>query len=324
MPTGPAVSAGQAGPSRQVAPLGQAPAPPTSVAQLLPSVSPPDSTDPSGLAHEPLVPPSPMARPSPSGSGARAAPGGTANPYGYAATRKRASWSWLIRVAALALVGVLLWAGLVLGPGLAKRAEQAEEDFGTELKTVEEIRRTNPDAFADSAGGAPSGRAVPAAPTGTSRAEDEPEEDERSASPRQQMEEWHEKHYMERMVPLAASLEAVDFGGLDPALCEALRDDLRAAERDIPVAPHSEIENTFRPGLVAFAQARQACFTRDEQQWAFHLLQGKRATHRAQEMMMDRYQLPGVLELELESEVGIERSLESISGRFLDESKDFG
>ena len=198
----------------------------------------------------------------------------------------------------LGIGGAATW---FYAPGLFGRAEAPQEE---PLPTLAD----QPDA--------------PASPGGDEDSGGESEAD--SADPRERMRRWHEEHYLELMIPLAEALEEIDFEGLDTAPCEVLEVHMQDAERGIPTAPDPEIESIFRPGMSAFVMAVRACADQDEGTWAFGLLQGKRATHRAQELMDERYGLAGILELELESEIGVQRSPESITGRYLQEGGELG
>ena len=133
---------------------------------------------------------------------------------------------------------------------------------------------------------------------------------------RQALLAWHET-YEELMSPVAFLLDEVDFDGFETGRCRRLTAAVSRANLELPSCPDSEIEEILRPGLGAFSQAADACGSRDEQAWSFNLLEGKRSTHAAQVMLDERYSLSGILELESESALGVERSPESMSGRFL-------
>ncbi|MEO1087302.1 MAG: hypothetical protein AAFY88_23955, partial [Acidobacteriota bacterium] len=85
-------------------------------------------------------------------------------------------------------------------------------------------------------------------------------------------------------------------------------------------SPDDDVARLVGQAFGAFSDGRQACRGKDEPSWALALLNGKAATHEAQQIMDRRYLYRGVVELELESETGAERSTESMSGRFLAES----
>ena len=269
------------------------------------------------LAHAPMVPPPPPAssaaapsipsprasRPNPASRGSSPSRGSQApaNPYGYATSRASKSRNLLPILIALLLIAAGGAAAWFYAPGLFGRAETPMEE---PLPTLAD--RPEP----------------PAADTSDAEGDGAPAVD--SNDPRERMRRWHEEHYLELMIPLAEALEEIDFEGLDSAPCGELDRYMRDAERGIPTAPDPEIESIFRPGMSAFVMATRACSDQDESTWAFGLLQGKRATHRAQELMDERYGLAGILELELESEIGVQRSPESITGRYLQEGGQLG
>ncbi|MEM8930028.1 MAG: hypothetical protein AAGE94_02570 [Acidobacteriota bacterium] len=129
--------------------------------------------------------------------------------------------------------------------------------------------------------------------------------------------------YEELMNPVARALDEIDFGGFDNARCQALRATLTRANKLEP-CPDTRIEALVRPAFEPFSDAWDACRSKDEDAWSRNLLDGKSATHDAQALMDRTYGFAGVLELELEGAIGVERSIESISGRYLVNTPGFG
>lgn len=127
--------------------------------------------------------------------------------------------------------------------------------------------------------------------------------------------------YADLMRPLGSALDEVDFGGLEEARCNALRIALRRA-RALEPAPDPQLDEVLRPAFEELDAALEACLSGNEDLWAIQLLQAKESTHATQVLMDERYGYGGVLELELESAIGVDRSRESISGRFLEKEKE--
>lgn len=122
------------------------------------------------------------------------------------------------------------------------------------------------------------------------------------------------------MGSLALTLDEIDYDGFEDSRCRALRRSLGEVSSKLDTSPDPEIDLLISRALASFNEALKACRAGDEPAWALALLSGKESTHEAQQLMDRRYLNRGVLELELESATGEERSEESISGRFLAES----
>ena len=123
--------------------------------------------------------------------------------------------------------------------------------------------------------------------------------------------------YAELMAPLALALDEIDFEGFTVERCRQLQGSVRRASQELTKAPDPEVADLLAPSFRSFTSAAKACTDKDEGAWAFNLLAGKEATHETQVLLDERYRYGGILELELESAIGEERSDASMSGRFL-------
>ena len=86
---------------------------------------------------------------------------------------------------------------------------------------------------------------------------------------------------------------------------------------NLPDSPDPEINDFLEPTRQLVNSVANACRGRAEDRWAANLVEIKRLMHEAQVLLDKRYQYARISELELESAVGVERSTESISGRWL-------
>ncbi|MEM1183296.1 MAG: hypothetical protein AAGM22_33440 [Acidobacteriota bacterium] len=143
---------------------------------------------------------------------------------------------------------------------------------------------------------------------------------EEGVADEEEMAEWVED-YADVMGTLAVTLDEIDFEGMETERCQSLRRQLSAARRRLGNSPDADVDKLLAKAFNAFGEGVAACRNGDEPAWALALLNGKAATHEAQEVMDRRYLYRGVLELELESETGAVRSTASISGRFLDDAE---
>ena len=135
----------------------------------------------------------------------------------------------------------------------------------------------------------------------------------------EKMEAWLED-YDDYMGRLGLTLDEIDFDGISDGRCRQLRRNLTEVSGKLGKSPDAEIDLLISRAIASFNEALKACRDEDAPAWALALLAGKELTHEAQQLMDRRYLYRGVLELELESATGEERSPESISGRFLSES----
>lgn len=132
----------------------------------------------------------------------------------------------------------------------------------------------------------------------------------------QAMSAWTES-YSQWMSPLGHSLDEVDFDGMSPDRCRALQSSLRAVEKNLDPCPDKEVEAFLESALPLLHGAANSCRDQNEQEWAENLVEAKRLTHQAQVLLDKKYRFAGISELELESAIGVQRSAESISGRWL-------
>lgn len=309
-----AVSGPQA-PNRPAAPAAEKPGPESLSLESLQSLG----TDDAGpLQSEIFIPPDPLPGPT---SAAPTSPGGVA----FAASqRRRRVWPFIAGGVAVALI-----LGLGAGWWLFGRSDTAGESPGGEpadAAAVEPAGSEGTTSREDDAGESartPARRqkglfeapAAPApAPPSTPIAERETRPP--AGASEGDMKAWIET-YGDRMGPVALALDEIDFDGFDPDRCRRLQRAVKRAGEDLGGAPDSEVDALLAPSFRAFTAAAQACRGEDEGAWSFNLLAGKEATHEAQVLLDERYQYGGILELELESAIGEERSEASMSGRFL-------
>ena len=119
------------------------------------------------------------------------------------------------------------------------------------------------------------------------------------------------------MRPIAAQVEEIDFSELGRGTCLELQRQAEKANEQLKMAPDQEVEILLRPAFEAFLNAGRACSRSDELQWSIHLLQAKDHTHETQILLDERYRYVGPFELEQEEALGHQRSLETITGRYL-------
>ncbi|MEL7061561.1 MAG: hypothetical protein AAGN46_16165, partial [Acidobacteriota bacterium] len=132
---------------------------------------------------------------------------------------------------------------------------------------------------------------------------------------RAEMQQWLNA-YDDAARPLATVIEEIDFEGFDDQLCAEYQEALLEFRR-LPDAADPEIDELIKSSVRTLRRAGAACRAANENDWALHVTQTKRATHVAQRLMDDRYAYQGPLELELESAEGQVRSEASMTGRFL-------
>ena len=125
--------------------------------------------------------------------------------------------------------------------------------------------------------------------------------------------------YTEYMTPLGAALDVVDYQGLSLGNCKALGQHLATARDEMIPAPDRTINRMVSEALAVFDTGLKKCHEADEEEWAKFFIKGKVLTHQTQELMNDRYQYHGVVELEHEPMNDDERPTISISGRYLAE-----
>lgn len=119
------------------------------------------------------------------------------------------------------------------------------------------------------------------------------------------------------MRPIATLVEDIDFNGLRRGACMELQRKAENANSQLKHAADEEIEILLRPAFEAFQMAGNACVVGDEVLWSVHLLQGKDHTHETQLLLDERYRYVGPYELEQEEALGHNRSLDTISGKYL-------
>lgn len=133
---------------------------------------------------------------------------------------------------------------------------------------------------------------------------------------RRQMNTWIAT-YDAVMRPLADLVEEIDFDTLGRGSCLELQKQAEKANSDLRVAPDDEVELLLRPAFESFVEAGRACSAKNEVDWSVHLLQAKDHTHETQLLLDERYRYVGPFELEQEEALGHERSVDTISGRYL-------
>ena len=131
-----------------------------------------------------------------------------------------------------------------------------------------------------------------------------------------EMERWTDL-YDELMRPLALVLDDIDFGGIEQPRCVELQRAFRRVLSEIETCPDAEIEAFLEPAYTNLHEVANACRGEDETRWSTSLLETKKLIYKAQVLLDERYRYSGVSELELDSAIGVERSPESISGRYL-------
>lgn len=123
--------------------------------------------------------------------------------------------------------------------------------------------------------------------------------------------------YDRLMRPLATVLDDIDFNGIEQERCVELQRTFRRVLSEIGTCPDAEAESFFEPAFTNLHEVADACRAADETRWSTSLLETKRLIYRAQILLDERYQYLGISELELDSAIGVTRSPESISGRYL-------
>jgi hypothetical protein len=124
--------------------------------------------------------------------------------------------------------------------------------------------------------------------------------------------------YRDYFGPIGLLFEKIDYEGFNPpAVCDDLQLAISAAREGLPTAPDEQLEYEVRVCFDPLQQTAEACQEHDSQRWSAALLGAKACTHRAQARMVDDHGFAGLLELELESAQGIDRSTQSMSGRYL-------
>ena len=123
--------------------------------------------------------------------------------------------------------------------------------------------------------------------------------------------------YDRLMRPLATALDDIDYNGITQNRCVELQRTFRKVLSEIETCPDPEVESFLEPAYTNLHEVAAACRGEDEVLWSTSLLETKRLVYRAQILLDERYHYLGISELELDSAIGVQRSPESISGRYL-------
>lgn len=261
------------------------------------SAAPPILGAPTGNeAPREMAPPSPRAAPAPAGPSDRAGrrPAPPPPVGGYAGQAKSSG-----------VPAVLIWFA-VIGAILGGAWWIGSRDDGAVTDPIVGATASDPESSGDAVE-----TAEPAEPAPTASRAAAAEE-----AIRRQMNTWIST-YDTVMRPIAELVEAIDFSELRQGSCLELQRQAEKANRQLKVAPDDEVELLLRPAFESFLEAGRACSAGNEVDWSVHLLQAKDHTHETQILLDERYRYVGPFELEQEEALGHQRSLETISGRYL-------
>ena len=280
-----------------------------------PAVPPPNKPLPAPPRRNAPPPPRPRSAASPN------APARPVGSYAYAAKADSSiPWQRIMIVAvAIGLLGAVGWlAQRQFGSSAVEDAPVGDTVPMNEEVPAEEPTASSPQAEppAGAAGRPRAGGVLPpkaetpsSGPTTQRAASEVPVSHEA-------LDEWTAA-YSQWMTPLALQLDEIDFEGIAQSRCRKLQKALRAVQNELPECPDTEIQGFLDPALTILRDTADACRAQDENLWASGLLEAKRLIHEAQVLLDERYRFAGISELELESAIGVQRSPDSISGKWL-------
>jgi hypothetical protein len=261
---------------------------------------------PPGPARPPAAPTLPPRSARPAGTPS-SAPVGLSYVAVAAPERDPRVWLWIALIAAVVLLGVLLWLGRENGESAEDAVEESASAPGQAAPEQAAPRQAAPRQAAP--GPAVTDSAAPAAAPVD-------EETVRLAA----MEQWMGE-YQQMVGPFGRQIEAIDFAGFSADACQLLGDTVEQA-RLLPTAPDASVENRVRPCLIQAEFLVDTCRSGNANSWSATILEVKGCFHAAQMFVESVYQLPGLLEFDMSP--GNIRSTDSMSGRYLEEKAQSG